>query len=114
MSLRGTLRFEIVTWPHTVRGVRNSWCGGRASLFWVRGDHRRGAHPGQQASVKTVSCYSLQNVMLIIPNHCFNVELDAIKYEQVLCFLLHYFCKSLDLTQRNKAWWEGSSQKKHE
>lgn len=36
VSLR-TLRLEIVTWPHTVRGMGRRWCGGRASLFWVRG-----------------------------------------------------------------------------
>lgn len=55
--------------------------------------------------------------MLIILNHYFIVDLDTIKYEHVLCFVLRHVAfsnKSLDLTQRNKAWWEGSSEKKHE
>ncbi len=89
VSLRGTLRFEIVTWPHTVRGVRNSWCGGRASLFWVRGT--TGVELIQD-NKHQCNCFLLflTSVMLIIQNHYFVVELDAIKYERVLCFLLHY------------------------
>lgn len=63
--------------------MRNGWCGGRASLFWVRGTtgmelilDKKDFIGFDGASVKTVHWYSLQNAVIIhnnyiIYNSCF-------------------------------------------
>lgn len=120
--LRGTLRFEIVSWPHTVRGMRDSWCGGRASLFWVRGT--TGLELIQDNKDFRVWWCINENCPLIFFTKCCLFDkiivlfiTAVLRYDQVLCFHLHQGVhkKALVLALRNnKAWWEGSSEKKHE
>lgn len=116
--LRGTLRL----WPdHTLRVMRDGWCGGRASLFWVRGT--TGMELIQDNNDFRVWLCINENCPLIFFTKCCLFDkiivlfiTAVLRYDQALCYLHHAVHKTaLVLALRNnKAWWEGSSEKKHE